>query len=137
MSGCSPRSSKLGAAGSAGGAGSVSLSASAAEASVVASVVASVALSIVAPLVVLAARISWLASAAPFSCGTVSFVIVLNLEVFVLSEIVWSERQPAIVSLEVHRHGTTSSVAAPILVAEAELAPRIAFTGSGGSAHLR
>jgi hypothetical protein len=42
----------------------------------------------------------------------------------VLSEVLWSERQPAFVSLEIHRHGTTSSVAAPILVAEAELAVR-------------
>jgi hypothetical protein len=59
-----------------------------------------------------------------------SFVIVENLRVM-LSEIVQSERWWGRRGLEIHRHETTSSVAAPGAVTKAELArqtgiPRLA-----------
>jgi hypothetical protein len=71
-------------------------------------------------------------STTPFSCGAVSFVIVKDLVGAwqVLSELFWSEHQ-SVRRLEIHRHGTTSSVAAPVLVTEAELAPRIWLASSG------
>jgi hypothetical protein len=74
-------------------------------------------------------------STTPFSCGAVSFVIVKDLvcggdNSRVLSEFIWSEHQ-SVRRLEIHRHGTTSSVAAPVLVTEAELAPWIGLASSG------
>jgi len=51
---------------------------------------------------------------------------------FELSDGSWSEHQLAVFSLGlgIRRHGTTSSVAAPVLAAEAELAVLIALAGS-------
>ena len=67
-------------------------------------------------------------SVAPFSCGPVSFVIVENLRVM-LSEIIQSERWWRRRDLEIHRHETTSSVAAPGVVTKAERARQIRIPG--------
>jgi hypothetical protein len=53
-------------------------------------------------------------SATPFACGIKSFVIVQNLAEK-SSEIVQSERRFG-ADGEIHRHETTSSVAAPLIV---------------------
>jgi hypothetical protein len=58
----------------------------------------------------------------------VSFVIVKNLGVM-LSEIIQSERWWGRRGLEVHRHETTSSVAAPGAVTQAELARQTRIPG--------
>jgi hypothetical protein len=63
-----------------------------------------------------------------------------NLGVIVLSEIIQSERWSGRRDVEIHRHGTTSSVAAPVVVADAELARRTLVRGlasSGFGNHLR
>src|SRR5688572_1934401 len=113
MSGCKPRSSKLGGFGSAG---AVGISASDPAAVSDASEAGAESAALIAAS---AASVSVVWS--PFA-DSVSFVIGQNLGVVVLSEIVQSERWPGRQSLEIHRHGTTSFVAAPAVVTDAELA---------------
>jgi hypothetical protein len=69
-----------------------------------------VSVAVSAAVEVIAAIAAW--SATPFSCGAVSFVILKNLGVFVLSEIIQSERW-SVRLLGIRRHATTSSVAGP------------------------
>src|SRR5262245_18453524 len=157
-SGCSPRSSKLGGAGSAGSIGSIGSAGPLGSATGTAGVSeVSVPVGPAAPAVAIAAAsavlvatvgsIDWIdsaviaaSSAIPFPYGAVSFVIVKNLGVIKLSEIIQSERWSGRGHVGIHRHETTSSVAAPVVVTDAELARRTRVRGlasSGFGNHLR